>query len=71
MNKHRYGSIFPLIQLKLDREIQGLSLNVWYTVEIMSYRLFGVFAGRVYKIHVFYIGEGMVWNSEVLISLFN
>jgi len=34
MNDYHYGNIFPLIQSVLDREIQGLSFDVWYTVEI-------------------------------------
>ena len=39
MNKHRYGNIFLLIRSALEREIQGLSFDAWYAVE--------VFAGRV------------------------
>ena len=35
MNKHRYGNIFPLIRSALDIEIQGLSFNAWYAVEIL------------------------------------
>ena len=35
MNNYRYGNIFPLIQSALDREIQGLSFDIWYAVEIM------------------------------------
>jgi len=35
MNNRRYGNIFPLIQSALDREIQGLSFDAWYAIEIM------------------------------------
>ena len=35
MNKHHYGNIFPLVRPALDREIQGLSFDAWYAVEIM------------------------------------
>jgi len=66
MNKHRYGNIFPLIQSALDREIQGLSFDVWYAVEIKWVKGCKLeFLLVEYNIHVFYIGEGMVWNSEV------
>ena len=35
MNNYRYDNIFPLVRSVLDREIQGLSFDVWYAVEIM------------------------------------
>ena len=35
VDKHRYGNIFPLIWSELDREIQGLSFDAWYAVEIL------------------------------------
>jgi len=35
MNNRHYGDTFPLIPSPLDREIQGLSFDAWYAVEIM------------------------------------
>jgi len=65
MNNHHCGNIFSLIQLALDREIQGLSFDAWYTVEL---KVVNWSFCRQSKIHVFCTGEGMVWNSEVFWS---
>ena len=42
----------------MDREIQGLSLILWYAVEIMRVKVYKLefFAGRV--TYIFCIGEG-------------
>jgi len=65
MNNRRYGNIFPLIQSALDREIQGLSFDAWYAVEKIMLKVVNWSFCWLNKIHVFCIGEGIVWNSEV------
>ena len=53
INLYCYGSIFPLVRSVLGREIQELSFDVWYSVEIICELkvVICVFGGRV-KIHV-------------------
>jgi len=65
------GNIFPLIQLVLGREIQGLSFNVQCSVKIRELKVINLCFGDGVKIHVFSIGKvkTRLFKNDFLIQL--